>query len=98
DTGKPAAGVRVNISAFRGNLGRDTTTRADAEGKFSLNPYPGTFFQVQAWAPAGQTYLSVRKRIDWPKGAARQTVEFRLPRGVEIKGKVIEAPAGKAPA
>jgi hypothetical protein len=45
-------------------------------------------------APAGQPYLGVLKPIAWPKGAVRQTVEFALPRGVEIRGKVVEAASG----
>src|SRR5262249_29416868 len=95
DTGKPAAGVHLNIQAFRGNVGKDAAVVTDAEGKFSLNPYSGTSYIIQAWAPAGQPYLNVQKRLPWPKGAARQTVDFELPRGVEVRGKMTESPAGK---
>ncbi len=97
DTDKPAAGVRVNIQAYYGygGPGKDTTAVTDAAGKFALNPYPGTSYTVQAWVPANQLYLHVQKRLTWPKGAVRQTVDFALPRGVEIHGKVIEMPAGK---
>jgi RNA polymerase sigma factor (sigma-70 family) len=95
DTGKPAAGAHVNLSAFRGNIGKDLAAVADAQGRFSVNLYPGTFFQVRVGPQAGQPYLSVQKRVNWPKGATRQTVDFELPRGVEIRGKVIETPAGK---
>src|SRR5213079_2760849 len=95
DTGKPAAGAHVNLSAFRGNSGKDVTTLTDAEGRFSLNPYPGAFFQVRVWPQAGQSYLSVQKRVNWTKGAARQTVDFALPRGVELRGKVVEKASRK---
>jgi RNA polymerase sigma factor (sigma-70 family) len=95
DTGKPAAGAAINLSAFRGNVGKDLGAVADAQGRFAVNLYPGTFFQVRVWPQAGQPYLSVQKRVNWPKGATRQTVDFALPRGVEVRGKAIETPAGK---
>src|SRR5205823_6184596 len=75
--------------------GKDVETLTDAEGRFSINPYPGAFFQVSVLAPAGQPYLSVQKRVNWTKGAARQTVDFALPRGVEVRGKVVEKVSGK---
>jgi RNA polymerase sigma factor (sigma-70 family) len=95
DTGKPAAGVHVNVSAFRTSVSKDMATQTDAEGKFVLNSYPGSSFLLHAWAPAGEPYLGVEKQLTWPKGAVRQTVEFALPRGVEVKGKVTETPTGK---
>src|SRR5262249_15215251 len=42
-----------------------------------------------------EPYLSVQKRLEWPKGAARQVVDLTLPRGVEVRGKVTEAASGK---
>src|SRR5262249_27533824 len=63
---------------------------------FAFNPYPGTSYLIRAWAPADAPYLNVQKRLAWPKGAARQTVNFSLPRGVEVRGKVVEAGSGKA--
>jgi RNA polymerase sigma factor (sigma-70 family) len=96
DTGKPAASAHIILSAFRTNVGKDTLAKTDAEGRFAVNPYPGTSFQLRVWAPEKEPYLNVEKRINWPKGAARQTVDIALPRGVEIKATVTETPAGKA--
>jgi hypothetical protein len=96
DTGKPVVGAEVSLSVFRGYGGKVLATRTDAQGRFSINPYPGAVFQVRTLAPAGEPYLGVQKQFQWPRGAARQTVDFTLPRGVEIRGKVTEAPSGKA--
>src|SRR5262249_38713511 len=34
-------------------------------------------------------------QLTWPKGAARQTVDFALPRAVEVRGKILETASGK---
>jgi RNA polymerase sigma factor (sigma-70 family) len=96
DTGKPVAGAHLNFSAFRQFVGKDAGARTDAQGRFSINPYPGTSYQIRAWAPADKPYLNVEKRLEWPKGAARRTVDIALPRGVEVRGKVLEKPSGAA--
>jgi RNA polymerase sigma factor (sigma-70 family) len=95
DTGKPVAGAQVTLTSSRGTAGKSVANRTDAEGRFAMNAYPGANLQVSAWAPAGQPYLGVLKPIAWPKGAVRQTVEFALPRGVEVRGEVVEAASGK---
>jgi RNA polymerase sigma factor (sigma-70 family) len=95
DTGKPAVGAHVNFSALRANAGKDLAAVTDAQGRFSVNLYPAPTFQVRVWPQAGQPYLSVQRRVNWTKGAARQTEDFSLPRGVEVRGKVVEAPSGK---
>src|SRR5262249_36100956 len=96
DTGKPVAGAHLNLSAFREFVGKDASVRTDAQGRFAINPYPGKSYLIRAGAPSGEPYLSVQKRIEWPKGAARQVVDFALPRGVEVRGKILEAASGKA--
>ncbi|HYT94613.1 MAG TPA: sigma-70 family RNA polymerase sigma factor, partial [Gemmataceae bacterium] len=96
DTGKPMAGVELVVSAFRGANGRDAFARTDAQGRYSVNPYPGDTFTIRAWPPTGEPYVGVEQQLTWTKGAARQTLDFNLPRGVTVKGQVVEAPAGKA--
>ncbi len=96
DSGKPVAGAHVNVTAFRDFAGKDVAAaRTDAEGRFSINPYPGTSYLIHAWAPAGAPYLSLARRIEWPRGSVRQTVDFALPRGVEVRGRVTETDSGK---
>jgi RNA polymerase sigma factor (sigma-70 family) len=96
DTGKPVVGTAVNLSAFRGGGGKLSVARTDAEGRFSINPYAGAVYLVRTAAPAGEPYLGVQRQLKWPRGAARQTVDLILPRGVEVRGKVTEVPSGKA--
>ena len=85
--------------------GHYISDQADAQGRFRLNPYADTpytsmttgesLFTVYAYAPDGQPYLGVQKEITWIKGSVRQTVDFALPRGVLVRGKVMEAGSGK---
>jgi RNA polymerase sigma factor (sigma-70 family) len=94
DSGKPAAGAQIRVTGYRPLAGPDASCTADAEGRFKLNPYSASYFRVQVSPPSGQPYLYVETRVDWPQGAARRVVDFSLPRGVPITGKVVEAPAG----
>ena len=50
---------------------------------------------LEVYAPEGEPYLSIFHRARWEKGAVRQEVTIRLPRGVLVRGKVTEAPTGK---
>jgi RNA polymerase sigma factor (sigma-70 family) len=95
DSGKPAAGAHLNLFAVRDFVGKDVSVRTDAQGRFAINPYVGTSYVIRAWAPSGEPYVGTVKRFEWPKGAARHTVEIVLPRGVELRGKVSEAASGK---
>ena len=91
--------------AHGGQGGHYISDQADANGRFRLNPYADTpyksmttgetLFTVYASAPDGQPYLGVQKEITWKKGSVRQTVDFALPRGVLIRGKVTDAASGK---
>ena len=85
--------------------GHYISDQADAEGRFRLNPYADApyksmttgepLFSVYAYAPDGQPYLGVEKELTWTKGSVRQTIEFVLPRGVLVRGKVTDASSGK---
>jgi RNA polymerase sigma factor (sigma-70 family) len=100
DTGAPVPHARM---AAQG--GHYISDQADAQGRFRLNPYADTpytsmttgeaLFTVYAYAPDGQPYLGVQKEITWTKGSVRQTVDFALPRGVLVRGKVTDAGSGK---
>jgi RNA polymerase sigma factor (sigma-70 family) len=92
DSGKPVPRAQLEISASgAGQRGfRPTNFEADADGRFRANPSPGDRFDLVAWAPGGQLYLSDSKRVEWPKGAVEQSVDLALPRGVVIRGKVTE--------
>ena len=46
-------------------------------------------------APEGQPYLSVSRLFDWPKGAVEYPIDVALPRGMMIRGKVVEEGSSK---
>ena len=85
--------------------GHYISDEADAQGRFRLNPYADApyksmttgepLFSVYAYAPDGQPYLGVETELTWTKGSVRQTIEFVLPRGVLVRGKVTDASSGK---
>ncbi len=93
DTGKPVPHALVHGTVSENEYGSMFTTpfRADADGRFRLNPTPGQFFRIAAYAPEGEPYLIVQDEFAWPKGAARHELNLALPRGVLIRGTVTEA-------
>jgi hypothetical protein len=96
DTGQPAAHAMVamgtvqeKFSAWSGDF------ETDAQGRYRANPGAAHRYSVTVFAPEGAPYLNVSKRLEWPKGALEQTVDLALPRGVLVRGKVIEEGSGK---
>jgi RNA polymerase sigma factor (sigma-70 family) len=83
DTGKPVA--RASVSG----------TRTDADGRFRLPSAGRGGVTLEVFAPAGEPYLSVYHRVEFPKGTVKQEVTITLPRGVLVRGKVNEAGSGK---
>jgi RNA polymerase sigma factor (sigma-70 family) len=102
DTGKPAPGARLTVYAGKSEVESlfGTDAKVDGKGRFRINPTPGNFFLVSAYAPDGEPYLAVRKRLTWPKAAVKQQVDFALPRGVLVRGQVTDGgkPVAKATA
>jgi hypothetical protein len=96
DSGKPAVGLHVGAAGFRGGSGNNVMVTTDAEGRFRLNPYPSSTYEVYVAPPVDAPYLALQKRFQWPQGAARQVVDLKLQRGILLKGKVVEASTGKA--
>ncbi len=91
DTGEPVPRARVQVSAASAGRGyRSIQFQTDADGRFRANPSPGDRFDVMVVAPPGQIYLGTRKRLEWPKGAVEQSIDVALPRGVAIRGTVVE--------
>ena len=88
DTGKPVAGARASAKGEDG--------RTDKEGRFRLHVAPerATTLLV-AYPPPGEPYLGVTKSFEWARGTVRHNIEVKLPRGVLVRGKVMEKPSGK---
>jgi hypothetical protein len=97
DTEKPVAHARLTVYSsdqeYGGGGGLDG--RADSRGRFRLNPYSGKWFEVAAYAPDGDPYLTLQKRFAWTKGAVKSELKLALPRGVLVRGQVTEAGTGK---
>ncbi len=96
DTGQPVPHAPLQVLASRGRVAVNDEAETDAEGKARINSYPADrSYNVRAWPPEGQPYLTASGRIEWPKGALEQTMNIALPRGVPVHGRVTEEGSGK---
>ncbi len=97
DTGDPAADVWLTVASFRSpeTAGKAAVGQADARDRFRINLFPAEAFSVDVFAPKGSPYLGVVRRGEWNKGAVKHELEIKLPRGVLLRGKVVEAGSGK---
>jgi hypothetical protein len=82
DTGAPAVQARLSV----GSVGVDS----DERGHFRLNPQAGAKMGITACPADGEPYLITHARFEWPKGAARYTIDVGLPRGVLAQGHVVD--------
>jgi RNA polymerase sigma factor (sigma-70 family) len=90
DTGKPVANAEVTV--------QQTHVRTDQDGRYRFTSWEDNQgpILVRVQSPAGSPYLHMARYITKLKGPARQATEdFRLPRGVPVRGKLIEAGTGK---
>src|SRR5207237_1132526 len=96
DTGRPIprAIVSVGSSLHFFFSGAGPHFPADAQGRFTAYVKPGQYFSVRAYPPEGQPYLIPEHRFEWTKGAVKTVMDITLPRGVLIRGKVIEEGTG----
>jgi RNA polymerase sigma factor (sigma-70 family) len=90
DTGKPVPHAVLMVSSQQ-----QADFEADAEGRFRINPPSSDGYNISAHPPGGQPYLTIRQHLDWPKGAIEQSLDLALPRGVSIRGKVVEEGSGR---
>jgi RNA polymerase sigma factor (sigma-70 family) len=98
DSGTPAANARlfaaVDAEENGGGRARTNGVRTDDQGRFKVRLEHGKDYLVTAFAPDAEPYLPIRKKLAWPKGAVRHTLDVVLPRGVLVRGKVTEAGSG----
>jgi hypothetical protein len=99
DTGQPIPSAVVSAAGFVKNAhahGIFTTKfRADAEGRFIMNPIASERYTVGAFPTGGEPYLIQQDELKWTKGTVRITHDIKLRRGVLIRGKVTEVGSGR---
>ena len=69
--------------------------RTDAEGRFRVNVPRCEDHEVLVYPPEGSPFAFRRVFLAATRGAS-QEIDVALPRGVMVKGKVVESPSGRA--
>ena len=98
DTGEAAPFAHLTVWASQQEYGSMVLVagRADAQGRYRINPHPGIRFGVKAYAPKGAPYLTRQiDRIPWESGERTKEVNIKLPRGVLMRGQVLQEGSGK---
>ncbi len=99
DTGKPIPNAVVSATTRVQNEHANgfftAKFRADAEGRFRMNPIAGEFYTLGAFPTGGEPYLIQQDELKWAKGAVKANHDLKLPRGVSIRGKVTEQGTGR---
>lgn len=93
DTGQPIPQALVEVQSLRVTglgMGGGKRSQADNQGHFEAHVQPASKYRVIAVPAEGQPYLIAQVEFDWIKGAARKTIDVKVPRGVVIHGKVID--------
>jgi hypothetical protein len=97
DTNEPAPHARVGIWASQANSGSwsSVAVPADAQGHYRVGAHPGDRFRISCYAPDRTPYLArqtpYEKSIEWQAGDRVKQVDLTLPRGVIVRGRVMEA-------
>jgi hypothetical protein len=99
DTGQPVPNAVVSaMTQVRNELangGFSSKFRADAQGRFLMNPIAGESYTLSAFPVGGEPYLIPQDELQWTKGAVKMTHDIKLTRGVVIRGKVTERGSGR---
>jgi protocatechuate 3,4-dioxygenase beta subunit len=100
DSGEPLANAWLLVVLGGGSSTGDlqaegVPARADAKGRFRALCRAGEYLTVYVYPPFGEPYPSwVEKSAPWPKDAVRREVRVSVPRGVLLKGKVVDSNSG----
>jgi hypothetical protein len=100
DTNEPAPYARLTIYASQQENGGSmfgVAGKADAQGHYRINSNSGVRFGITAYPHDGVPYLIREIRdIKHKEGSVLKQVDIALPRGVLVRGRVVES-ATKAP-
>ncbi len=100
ETGKPLAGIFVELMPHRENRGypgiANVTTTTDASGRYRAAGPAGDTYQVTAFPEPDSGYLPLLIRDKrWPIGARTLSVDLALLKGRIVRGVVAEGNLGK---
>jgi RNA polymerase sigma factor (sigma-70 family) len=90
DTGQPAVNARLDVLGITG--------RTDKNGRFQLRlsgARAPSMPPVKVYPAEGDPHLAVQQSVDWPRGAVKHRIAIKVPRGVLVRGKVMEARSGR---
>jgi protocatechuate 3,4-dioxygenase beta subunit len=99
DTGKPLANAPIQANQnWEGDFNRGMFAiegKTDAEGRFRVNPYAAKAYTVTAVGAKGMPYLAKQIEIKWSETEREHEMRIELPRGVLVRGTVVEEPSGQ---
>ncbi len=101
DTGEPAPHAKVSIWASQQRFGSMSSVHGetDDQGRYRINPNSGIRFGIHAFGPAHTPYLNYQtpreQAIDWQSGERIRKVDVTLPRGVIVRGTIVDANSGE---
>jgi RNA polymerase sigma factor (sigma-70 family) len=71
------------------------TVRTDVQGRFRIHPHRGESFSVRVAPADGEPFLTLERRLSWPRGAEKQELRLALSRGVLVRGRVLDEADGR---
>jgi RNA polymerase sigma factor (sigma-70 family) len=97
DTGRPLANAAVLVQTMTphpppsyGAFPAYVRAQTDEAGEFRVRPFPGERLEIYVYPTHDQPYLAVRHFLKWPAAAAEHTFDLPVPRGIPLRGKVVE--------
>jgi RNA polymerase sigma factor (sigma-70 family) len=93
DTRRPLPGTTVLVETFvPGTPPGLVETKTDREGRYRIRPFPGNRVSLWVYPAPEQPYLALQKDLQWGGDAGeRYECDLPVPRGVPIRGTVLEA-------
>ncbi|MGC8641087.1 MAG: hypothetical protein ACP5XB_14575, partial [Isosphaeraceae bacterium] len=90
ETGKPLAGMLVEMIPMRSHGGYGFRGKTDADGRFRISGHRGLSYMTNVYPRADSGYLPAGGTQGWPAGAKFLEVNFALEKGRLISGRVID--------
>ena len=92
-TGKPLAGMLVEMTPMRDSGGRSFHARTDADGRYRVSGHAGArWYITTVYPPADSGYLAPNNwQSEWPAGARFLEKNFALEKARIMRGQVIDS-------